>query len=1711
MRHPFIKKTICWFLCFLVIFHAFMWTEAYALSEGPAQPEAMQFEPVDTTDLVNIPTGDLAYSLPLINVPGPGGGYPISLSYHSGVGPNQEATWVGLGWSLNPGSINRTVVGYPDDFKGGSVRATTKGIDFNYGLGIGVSLGAIGLNLGLDNHKGLSIGGSASAYGSSISANSTGSVSASASLMNTPVALRGGTGANGSPYGEVALTQGGAGLGYGLTDGNITAGNAYLGQVSMRTRGSGGGSVASMSNGTTSTASGKVFQDNSAFTVPFLSEAITLSGYFNRWYIDQRLSNSAYGHLRASDYLSDYGSLGYYDHNPKFDKSAKEDWVFPGQDMFSVQAQGLAGVFKGFQEEGYMLVNFEDLGEHHEFPDLRKGKDESFQDGGLASKKNEKNNFTDINGLSESGAYSFRFLGETGANMIGYDGTNPWGRDFESLEPGGVTPSRLRGGDPNERVDHRQGGRKIRSFSNSRTGEIQVVHIQDVDGKIYEFGQPINNYCSYTQSTRKAGETTVKSEHKMSSPYAAQWMITGIKGPDYVDSNRDGQINDGDAGYWVKFSYRKLIKFRTWRSPFSGEAPDFINPGSLKTYSTGISDRFFLTTIETASHKAVFSADQSRKDDRSAPFDENLEMAGMPVEYSPTLSQITATNVFFDAGTGSKGWMIKGNWVQHFNDANSTDEVLRLYTPQDKNHLSYSKDELDPAVFIPGSSPEDVGFTYFHPKFHKTNTPAYPTLARNAFVRVGNMGKRQTYFNGGNALTSIKLFKKSQPAEPVKAIVFTYDYSLCPGTPNSEASLASGDATNGGKLTLRQVQTFGRNGVQMKSAPIPPHKFYYANNDAPGTGLNPAFNDSDWDQWGSYRDPAGGTDRGDQSHNTPRTKARADQASAWSLTKIQTPTGGSIGIEYESDDFYQAGQHFDLEAVTTPEPVLNTLYDVPLTRLGKTETIKVPALGFKATFPAANGNATSLTCDGAMWDHYLPKAGQWMILIERKIDLPVESTMGTPTNQYSVSPVLRMYFRKIKSVLKDSGGTQITFEGNFPIPWGSAWQDVSVLMPPPATYGGGIRVKNLRLNDGLNTYITHYDYTENAHSSGTTPLLPQVSNYLHTEQSLTLEDLARIPNYQGTQNITVKKGFGGLFATETDGFQPLMALYPGYKKLFTNAGPGVLYSTVGVTQIDEAGHPLRGKSEFNFFTCADFPIQMEDKFNGDKDLIRYSDRSGIYGQLKSQIVYDQYWNESAGAYRFRKVTEKTNEFTFGDQAQGKFALRSRQQTTIPGDINQKPLGAIQQKYAFRYQDNQAGTDKEVKTNRRKVDAAFFNPIKTGEKTISYFYPDETKKEKSVRVSQSKRDFLFDVCTATPLATFSENFPHHLITESRPAFYQYGDQFEMSNQLVAVCENYTYDVGYTDPGPLLTAYSFPAKDRLNGKITTWQSYSFGTGTFDKFYRQNDEYEYNTSFNTQVIPPFSQWNYAGDEFESPLQAGPYRMVGNITRYDDFSRVIEEVGRDGKYMCAAYSNQHGTPVALGFNTRHDEMVFWDFEEGECGNNCTTNAFTGSKALNARLISTATALPVSMPAGNFQLSLRVLRPAPGLKLFAKIEGGKTALVQEISIPAGTKNTWTRAETAFTYKPQGNTARKITFYVEGSSGKPLDIPSITLDHVRIKPAGARMRTFTFDPVLDVLISLCSENETLSFYEYDEYGNLRLGKDEDGNILTRYSQHFSGQ
>lgn len=204
---------------------------AYSLQGGPVMPDYVQFEPVDAMDVVNLNTGNFSYSLPLSEVPGPYGGFPLSMSYHAGIGPNQEGSMLGLGWSMNAGgAINRNLRGTPDDQVHGGDLAFIYSYSATSIMSVGVTIpfGPVGLNMSYNSFSG---------YGmNAVVGANLGPVNLGASFGTSGVGLKAGIGYSGSAgtvglSGNIGLSSGGfqAGANVGFTDPTGTSVGASIG------------------------------------------------------------------------------------------------------------------------------------------------------------------------------------------------------------------------------------------------------------------------------------------------------------------------------------------------------------------------------------------------------------------------------------------------------------------------------------------------------------------------------------------------------------------------------------------------------------------------------------------------------------------------------------------------------------------------------------------------------------------------------------------------------------------------------------------------------------------------------------------------------------------------------------------------------------------------------------------------------------------------------------------------------------------------------------------------------------------------------------------------------------------------------------------------------------------------------------------------------------------------------------------------------------------------------------------------------------------------------------------------------------------------------------------------------------------------------------------------------------------------------------------
>ena len=126
-----LPQTLALLCALLAAFHARLAQaqEVTVLNEYKTQPEAWSFTGPEEVGVDA--QGDLGLAVPVMTVPGRGIGFPVTFSYRSSIQAGQRASWVGMGWSFNPGTISREPAG-------AVLRREVEGYDFDYYYDYGV-------------------------------------------------------------------------------------------------------------------------------------------------------------------------------------------------------------------------------------------------------------------------------------------------------------------------------------------------------------------------------------------------------------------------------------------------------------------------------------------------------------------------------------------------------------------------------------------------------------------------------------------------------------------------------------------------------------------------------------------------------------------------------------------------------------------------------------------------------------------------------------------------------------------------------------------------------------------------------------------------------------------------------------------------------------------------------------------------------------------------------------------------------------------------------------------------------------------------------------------------------------------------------------------------------------------------------------------------------------------------------------------------------------------------------------------------------------------------------------------------------------------------------------------------------------------------------------------------------------------------------------
>ncbi|AYB29198.1 hypothetical protein [Chryseolinea soli] len=692
IRNRKILRGIAVYLVVQFVVQTVLPTVSYALTSGPGQPEFSSFEPVATTNMVDEFTGDFTYNLPVLEVPGPqGSSYPISLSYHSGVTPEEEASWVGYGFTLNAGAINRATQGVPDDFNGQDIIfhnkqptnwtatvgtafsfeiASVDFLNFNtslrynnyrgfgYNQGIGVSLGKGIVNLGYN----LSDGTGSFSLSTNIAATAFNTFASRYPAKDkmkfmTRAGKQPDLYAAGSQYGIFSFNEFAKPLTVPHYDGaSFNVSIAFQGDPGPFPAGITGnlfGSYAYQTNEASETAHGYGYMYSASaqaadvmdyhmeketdfnkrdvfLGVPF-SDADNFSVTGEGLAGGFRLRNQTAGHFSPRKVSS-----STFIYNVGFEMAA--GWTFgPGVDLgvgtYNLDMDDWKRGLSSFsdlnsavpQDEPVFFRFNNDLGGEWgaavtDAPEQASisGKQPSqipFQNKGFAYNGNQRGGRSSYIGYH---FYKDMFFVQDGPN--GTKTVKPSGQAFNRSKF--ITDQAYHGVDPvyqnligEMAVTNESGNRYVYGLPVFNKEEKNL----SFSGRRVDAAHISKNYIAYPGSAQDPTGGDVKVGQEQMAPYGSAYLLTEIQTPDFIDRNGDGGSPD-DLGGYTRFNYRSQTAgqdWYRWRAPFSGfyfnANSQSDNKDDQLSYTEGQKEIYYLESIETKTHVAIFSTTSDPK------------------------------------------------------------------------------------------------------------------------------------------------------------------------------------------------------------------------------------------------------------------------------------------------------------------------------------------------------------------------------------------------------------------------------------------------------------------------------------------------------------------------------------------------------------------------------------------------------------------------------------------------------------------------------------------------------------------------------------------------------------------------------------------------------------------------------------------------------------------------------------------------------------------------------------------------------------------------------------------------------------------------------------------------------------------------------------------------------------------------------------------
>lgn len=892
------KKTVSLTLALLFLAGFMRPQKLFGLTGGPSSPEVSSPSKITSSKMVDPFTGDLDYSISLLEV----GDYPLSLSYNPDISMDQEASWVGLGWTLNPGSISRSVRGLPDDFKGKdkvekdfNTKANVKA-----GLNAGVNLELFGIDaIGVTGKLGASVGLFYDNYqGAGLNYSLSPSItvgSASKGALTASMGINGGSHKNGiSMQPSLSFPQRMMGM-ESLTISSKFNSLSGLKSVNLNVGTKNGIRDYSATFNSFTDRSYKpqikypMISTHGAFSFAgggevfgtFASGSIT--GYYSQQHLKKKHKEvPAFGYMytEAAENRSD-ALLDYKREKDGTFTSRKPNLPLPNYtyDVFNISGAGMSGSFRAHRGDVGVLYDsyVKSLG------------------GDKAVKA--------VGGFNLSGEVGGGNLVKVGIDLKTNNSVNTSGKwdnnneIFKRIDP----------------VNHKEASSKgYEPFYFKMSGEKQVRNNPSFYNRVLNRNPASVKLAS--QPKAKAYQTLHgnkdsrelknsvykdKRERRMSP---VSYLTADIA--DRMALNRQIKnyplnktpLNPGKASSIDRLSgHRK--KHHLSQIMLQNEGKRYVY--GIPTYNNMKKEASFNVRDKKANCQNGFvsyNAGKSNSTDNKAGQNHYYSATTTPAyAYSYLLTSVVSEDYVDISGDGptpdDMGTYTRFNYSRvHKN--------YKWRSPYRKNKANYqenkySLDKENMASYVYGK--KEVWY------INSIETRNY--VARFIISdRKDGLGVKGE--NGGKdksqklkKLDKIQLFtradlkKHGKNATPLKTVHFEYDYSLCPGIPNQQN-------TNKGKLTLQKIYyTYGNSSKGRFS----PYDFTYHKGNK-----NPSYKLKSNDRFGFYKEnncQSGQMSNSEFPYVVQDTSKTNRFIKAWKLKKIQVPSGGTINIHYESDDY----------------------------------------------------------------------------------------------------------------------------------------------------------------------------------------------------------------------------------------------------------------------------------------------------------------------------------------------------------------------------------------------------------------------------------------------------------------------------------------------------------------------------------------------------------------------------------------------------------------------------------------------------------------------------------------------------------------------------------------------------------------------------------------------------------------------------------------